>query len=47
MATYTVKKIGSIQALNNKKPKPIKGHTPLWVANDQQLNQNLNKGLYA
>jgi putative transposase len=36
-----------LQALQNKKPKSLKGHAPLMIANDQTLNQNLNKGLYA
>jgi len=36
-----------VQALQNKETKSLKGHAPLMIANDQTLNQNSIKGLYA
>jgi putative transposase len=36
-----------VQALQNKNAKSLKGHAPLMIANDQTLNQNVIKGLYA
>ena len=35
-----------IQALQNKIDKPLWGHAPIRVANDQTIVQNLTKGLY-
>ena len=35
-----------VQALQNKNTKLLWGACPIRVANDQTLNQNLNKGLY-
>ncbi len=35
-----------IQALQTKTDKPLWGHAPIRVANDQIIDQNLTKGLY-
>ena len=35
-----------VEALKNKTTKPLWGHAPIRVANDQTLNQKSNKGLY-
>ena len=35
-----------IQALQTKTDKPLWGHAPIRVANDQTIDQNLTKGLY-
>ena len=35
-----------VQAIQNKTAKPLWGHAPIRVANDQTTNQSCKKGLY-